>query len=174
MDGPGLRFPGLTTGIIVHGMTMTSASAAYACDITYGTNNELGFDYLRDNMKYSLDEMVQRGHTFAIVDEVDSILIDEARTPLIISGPTRRPLRPLQQIDTIIPKLDDEDFELDEKPARAPHRRRQRKDRAAAARGGLLKGTPSTTSRTSPSSTTSTKACGPQAFHARQGLHRPQ
>jgi preprotein translocase subunit SecA len=68
--------------------TTNSASAAYACDVTYGTNNEFGFDYLRDNMKYSLEKMVQRGHNFAIVDEVDSILIDEARTPLIISGPT--------------------------------------------------------------------------------------
>ena len=76
--------------------TTTQRRAQYACDVTYGTNNEFGFDYLRDNMKYSAAEMVQRGHYFAIVDEVDSILIDEARTPLIISGPARRPLRALQ------------------------------------------------------------------------------
>ncbi len=74
-----------------------SASAAYAADITYGTNNEFGFDYLRDNMKYELAQMVQRGHTYAIVDEVDSILVDEARTPLIISGPVRGQVRTLQR-----------------------------------------------------------------------------
>ncbi len=81
------RFLGLSVGVIVHGMDDSERKKAYACDITYGTNNEFGFDYLRDNMKYSLDEMVQRGFYYAIVDEVDSILIDEARTPLIISGP---------------------------------------------------------------------------------------
>ncbi len=90
-------FLGLTTGVIVHGMDDEQRKAAYACDVTYGTNNELGFDYLRDNMKYRLEDMVQRGHVFAIVDEVDSILIDEARTPLIISGPRcGRPLGLLQ------------------------------------------------------------------------------
>ena len=82
------RFLGLSTGVIVHGLTDDERRAAYAADITYGTNNEFGFDYLRDNMKYRLDEMVQRDFNFAIVDEVDSILVDEARTPLIISGPT--------------------------------------------------------------------------------------
>ncbi|HEY0033790.1 MAG TPA: DEAD/DEAH box helicase, partial [Devosia sp.] len=82
------NFLGLEWGIIVHGMTDAQRKAAYAADITYGTNNELGFDYLRDNMKYTREQMVQRGHEFAIVDEVDSILIDEARTPLIISGPS--------------------------------------------------------------------------------------
>jgi preprotein translocase subunit SecA len=81
-------FLGLTTGVIVHGLTDEERRAAYAADVTYGTNNEFGFDYLRDNMKYRLDEMVQRDFNFAIVDEVDSILVDEARTPLIISGPT--------------------------------------------------------------------------------------
>jgi preprotein translocase subunit SecA len=81
------KFLGLTVGCIVHGLDDAERKAAYACDVTYATNNELGFDYLRDNMKMSRDEMVQRGHAFAIVDEVDSILIDEARTPLIISGP---------------------------------------------------------------------------------------
>src|SRR4051812_34864485 len=80
-------FLGMTTGVIVHGLDDAERKTAYACDITYGTNNEYGFDYLRDNMKYRLEDMVQRGHFYAIVDEVDSILIDEARTPLIISGP---------------------------------------------------------------------------------------
>ena len=80
-------FLGLTVGVIVHGLDDEQRKAAYDCDITYGTNNEFGFDYLRDNMKYRLEDMVQRGHIYAIVDEVDSILIDEARTPLIISGP---------------------------------------------------------------------------------------
>src|SRR3569623_3575705 len=82
------KFLGLTVGIIVHGLDDTQRKQSYAADVTYGTNNEYGFDYLRDNMKYSRDQMVQRGHAYAIVDEVDSILIDEARTPLIISGPT--------------------------------------------------------------------------------------
>src|SRR5918995_1759538 len=81
------NFLGLSVGIIVHGLDDEERKAAYASDITYGTNNEYGFDYLRDNMKYRLEDMVQRGHFYAIVDEVDSILIDEARTPLIISGP---------------------------------------------------------------------------------------
>ncbi len=81
------NFLGLTVGVIVHGLDDEERKTAYACDITYGTNNELGFDYLRDNMKYRLEDMVQREHVYAIVDEVDSILVDEARTPLIISGP---------------------------------------------------------------------------------------
>ena len=81
------RFLGLSVGVIVHGLDDDERQQAYACDITYGTNNEFGFDYLRDNMKYELAQMAQRGHYYAIVDEVDSILIDEARTPLIISGP---------------------------------------------------------------------------------------
>src|SRR3954470_7604879 len=80
-------FLGMTTGVIVHGLDDAERKNSYACDITYGTNNEYGFDYLRDNMKYRLEDMVQRPHFYAIVDEVDSILIDEARTPLIISGP---------------------------------------------------------------------------------------
>ena len=90
------NFLGLTVGIIVHGLDDDERRRAYAADITYGTNNEFGFDYLRDNMKYELAQMVQRGHSFAIVDEVDSILIDEARTPLIISGPIGRQVGSLQ------------------------------------------------------------------------------
>ncbi|WP_292897426.1 MULTISPECIES: preprotein translocase subunit SecA [unclassified Nitratireductor] len=108
-------FLGLTTGVIVHGMSDEERRAAYACDVTYGTNNELGFDYLRDNMKYERDQMVQRGHSFAIVDEVDSILIDEARTPLIISGPLDDRSELYNRIDTFIPHLVEEDFEVDEK-----------------------------------------------------------
>jgi len=108
-------FLGLTTDTIVHGMDDAERKAAYACDITYATNNELGFDYLRDNMKYRMEDMVQRGHAFAIVDEVDSILIDEARTPLIISGPLDDRSDFYNTIDAYIPKLDKSDYEVDEK-----------------------------------------------------------
>ncbi len=106
---------GLSTGVIVHGLSDQERRAAYACDVTYGTNNELGFDYLRDNMKYHLEEMVQRGHSFAIVDEVDSILVDEARTPLIISGPSEDKSDLYNSLDRFIPELTGEDYELDEK-----------------------------------------------------------
>jgi len=109
-------FLGLTTGVIVHGLDDAERKQAYGCDITYGTNNEYGFDYLRDNMKYRLEDMVQRGHFYAIVDEVDSILIDEARTPLIISGPLDDRSEFYNTIDTFLPKLDKvTDFEVDEK-----------------------------------------------------------
>jgi preprotein translocase subunit SecA len=108
-------FLGLTTGIIVHGIDDEQRKKAYDCDVTYGTNNELGFDYLRDNMKYRLEDMVQRGHAYAIVDEVDSILVDEARTPLIISGPLDDRSEFYNTIDTFIPNLTKEDYELDEK-----------------------------------------------------------
>ena len=109
------RFLGLTVGVIVHGMSDEERSEAYGCDVTYATNNELGFDYLRDNMKYEREQMVQRGHNFAIVDEVDSILIDEARTPLIISGPLDDRSELYNTIDTYIPQLSEEDYEVDEK-----------------------------------------------------------
>ena len=109
------RFLGLSVGVIVHGLYDNERRQAYAADITYGTNNEFGFDYLRDNMKYSLGEMVQRGHRYAIVDEVDSILIDEARTPLIISGPTEDRSEFYKTIDTLMPLLRDEHYEHDEK-----------------------------------------------------------
>jgi len=109
-------FLGLTTGVIVHGLDDAERKAAYACDITYGTNNEYGFDYLRDNMKYRLEDMVQREHFYAIVDEVDSILIDEARTPLIISGPLDDRSDFYNTIDTFMPQLTKAaDFEVDEK-----------------------------------------------------------
>jgi preprotein translocase subunit SecA len=109
------NFLGLSVGTIVHGLSDEERRRSYACDVTYGTNNEYGFDYLRDNMKYSLDAMVQRGHNFAIVDEVDSILVDEARTPLIISGPTEDQSEFYRRVDALIPMLTKEDFELDEK-----------------------------------------------------------
>jgi preprotein translocase subunit SecA len=108
-------FLGMTTGVVVHGVDDEQRHAAYACDITYGTNNEFGFDYLRDNMKYDFAQMVQRGHHFAIVDEVDSILVDEARTPLIISGPTEDRSDLYVALDSLIPHLDRGDYDLDEK-----------------------------------------------------------
>jgi preprotein translocase subunit SecA len=109
------RFLGLTTGCIVHGLSDEERKEAYAADVTYGTNNEFGFDYLRDNMKYSTATMAQRGHAYAIVDEVDSILVDEARTPLIISGPTDDQTEIYSTVDRLMPALVEEDFELDEK-----------------------------------------------------------
>ncbi|HET9676710.1 MAG TPA: preprotein translocase subunit SecA, partial [Solirubrobacterales bacterium] len=99
------RFLGLTVGVIQHDMPDADRKVAYACDVTYGTNNEFGFDYLRDNMKFELEAMVQRPHHYAIVDEVDSILIDEARTPLIISGPSEESIDKYYRIDRIIPRL---------------------------------------------------------------------
>ena len=109
------RFLGLKVGCIVHGLNDTQRREQYAADVTYGTNNEYGFDYLRDNMKYATAQMVQRGHNFAIVDEVDSILIDEARTPLIISGPTEDNSNLYKIIDAFMPELLAEHFELEEK-----------------------------------------------------------
>jgi preprotein translocase subunit SecA len=109
------KFLGLTVGTIVHGLDDEQRKAAYDCDVTYGTNNELGFDYLRDNMKYTMEDMVQRGHVYAIVDEVDSILIDEARTPLIISGPLDDRSEFYNTIDSYIPALEKGDYEVDEK-----------------------------------------------------------
>ena len=109
------KFLGMKVGVILHGLDDGERKAAYACDITYGTNNEYGFDYLRDNMKYELAAMVQRGHRYAIVDEVDSILVDEARTPLIISGPLDDRSDLYTTIDRIVVTLEASDFELDEK-----------------------------------------------------------
>ena len=109
------EFLGLTVGCIIPNVSEPERKAAYAADITYGTNNEFGFDYLRDNMKFEAERMVQRDFNFAIVDEVDSILVDEARTPLIISGPAETSSELYQTIDTYIPKLEPEDYEKDEK-----------------------------------------------------------
>ncbi len=109
------KFLGLTVGVIVHGLSDEERRAAYACDVTYATNNELGFDYLRDNMKYERNQMVQRGHNYAIVDEVDSILVDEARTPLIISGPLEDRSEMYNTVDAFLLKLQASDYEVDEK-----------------------------------------------------------
>ena len=108
-------FLGLTTGTIVHDMDDEQRKAAYACDITYGTNNEFGFDNLRDKMKYYPEQLVQRGHNYAIVDEVDSILIDEARTPLIISGASDESTELYQAMDDVVAHLDPDDYTVDEK-----------------------------------------------------------
>jgi len=110
---------GLTTGVVYPQQPDDEKKAAYAADVTYATNNELGFDYLRDNMKAELSQMFQRPHNFAIVDEVDSILIDEARTPLIISGPAQDRSELYIAIDKIIPGIQDDHFELDEKTRQA-------------------------------------------------------
>jgi len=114
--GPIYKFLGLTVGVIVHGLDDPERREAYHCDITYGTNNEFGFDYLRDNMKFTLDDYVQREFNYAIVDEVDSILIDEARTPLIISGPSEESTDKYYKINQIIPRLKkDKDYSIEEK-----------------------------------------------------------
>ncbi len=110
------KFLGLTVGVIQHGLDDDERRESYGSDITYGTNNEFGFDYLRDNMKFDLAHCVQRPHQYAIVDEVDSILIDEARTPLIISGPSEESTDKYYRLDKIIPKLRrDIDYQVDEK-----------------------------------------------------------
>ena len=135
------NFLGLSTGIIVHGLTDQQRRDSYAADITYGTNNEFGFDYLRDNMKYSRAQMVQRGHSFAIVDEVDSILVDEARTPLIISGPSEDRSELYIKINSLMPIIGEGDFELDEKHRAATFTDQGvEKLEAALAEAGLLKG----------------------------------
>jgi preprotein translocase subunit SecA len=114
--GPIYQFLGLSVGVIGHDMPEPERRAAYQSDITYGTNNEFGFDYLRDNMKYTLEDCVQRSHHFAIVDEVDSILVDEARTPLIISGPSEESTDKYYKIDKLIPRLvREQDYKIDEK-----------------------------------------------------------
>jgi preprotein translocase subunit SecA len=114
--GPVYKFLGLSVGVIVHGLDDDERKIAYASDVTYGTNNEFGFDYLRDNMKYSIDECVHREYNYAIVDEVDSILIDEARTPLIISGPAEESTDKYYKINRLIYQLKkDKDFMVDEK-----------------------------------------------------------
>jgi preprotein translocase subunit SecA len=111
------HFLGMTVGVIVHGLDDDQRRAQYAADITYGTNNEFGFDYLRDNMKYRLEDMVQRDFDFGIVDEVDSILIDEARTPLIISGPAEDSSDLYRQVDAVVKELvkDASTYDKDEK-----------------------------------------------------------
>ncbi len=152
------RALGLSVGVIVHDLDDEQRRAAYGADITYGTNNEFGFDYLRDNMKYDLANCVQRGHHFAIVDEVDSILIDEARTPLIISGPSEESTDKYAKIDKIIPKLI-QDIDL--------HHRRKTSHRHAHRRGlqpsaNACSASPTCpTRRTSTSCITCTRPCAP-------------
>ena len=109
------EFLGLNVGCVVPGINDEERKKAYNCDITYGTNNEFGFDFLRDNMKFEINQIVQRSFNFGIIDEVDSILIDEARTPLIISGPTEDNSELYNTVNNLIPKLKDEDMEIDEK-----------------------------------------------------------
>ena len=157
------RFLGLTTDCILHGLTDEERRAAYAADVTYGTNNEFGFDYLRDNMKYDRESMVQRPFNFSIVDEVDSILIDEARTPLIISGPTEDNSELYIQVDRLVAQLTEDDWEKDEKsPPGHSHRGRHGEYREQAP-GRRASGTaaPCTTSRTSRSFTMSIRRSGP-------------
>ena len=114
--GPIYNLLGMSVGVVVHGQEDEERSAAYKTDVTYGTNNEFGFDFLRDNMKFELDGCVQRSHHYAIVDEVDSILVDEARTPLIISGASEESTEKYYRIDKVIPSLNQKDhFEVDEK-----------------------------------------------------------
>jgi preprotein translocase subunit SecA len=109
------NFLGLTSGFINNDQTDVERKKNYNCDITYATNSELGFDYLRDNMKYSIDEKVQRGHHYSIVDEIDSCLIDEARTPLVISGAAEDKTNQYLAIDKLINQLNNNDYEIDEK-----------------------------------------------------------
>ncbi|MBF0167041.1 MAG: preprotein translocase subunit SecA [Alphaproteobacteria bacterium] len=136
------RFLGLSVGCIVHGLDDPERQAAYACDVTYGTNNELGFDYLRDNMKFRKSEIVQRPFNYAIVDEVDSILIDEARTPLIISGPTEDNSELYMQVDKLIPQLDASHYEKDEKQRAVTFTETGvERMEALLAEAGLMKGT---------------------------------
>ena len=123
------------------GSTTSERRQAYACDITYGTNNEFGFDYLRDNMKYEMAHMVQRGHAYAIVDEVDSILVDEARTPLIISGPSEDRSGLYASVDTLIPQAGARGLRHRREAAHGqPHRSRQRARRGDAARNRRAEG----------------------------------
>jgi preprotein translocase subunit SecA len=154
------KFLGLSVGVIVHGLDDSERKLAYGCDITYGTNNEYGFDYLRDNMKYRLEDMVQRGHFYAIVDEVDSILIDEARTPLIISGPLDDRSDFYNTIDSFFPKLDKSDYDVDEKQRTVTLTEAGMEKLENLAMPASSRASRSTTSRTSPSSITSTRRCG--------------
>jgi preprotein translocase subunit SecA len=167
-------FLGLRTGVIVHGLSDAQRRAAYACDITYATNNELGFDYLRDNMKYERGQMVQRGHFFAIVDEVDSILVDEARTPLIISGPLDDKSDLYTPIDAFIPQLVEADYELDEKQRSANFSEVGTRRWKTCCAGRPAQGRESLYDVENVAIVHHVQqgAEGPQALPARQGLHR--
>ena len=170
------KFLGLTVGVIVHGLDDEERRQAYACDITYGTNNEFGFDYLRDNMKYEMGHMVQRGHAFAIVDEVDSILVDEARTPLIISGPSEDRSGLYAAVDTMIPRLVREDYDIDEKQRTVNLTEAGNEHAEAMLRGnGRPEGGLALRGRERDAGASRQPgAARAQAVLARQGLHRPQ
>ena len=170
------KFLGLSVGVIVHGLTDDERHAAYAADVTYATNNELGFDYLRDNMKYDRQSMVQRGHNYAIVDEVDSILVDEARTPLIISGPLEDRSEMYNTIDAFMLKLDPADYEIDEKQRTCDlHRGRHREAGEHAARGGPPQGRVALRRRERRHRAPRQQCAeGASAVPEGQGLHRPQ
>ena len=163
------RFMGLSVGCILHGLDDAERKEAYGADVTYGTNNEFGFDYLRDNMKFQLDELVQREFYYAIVDEVDSILIDEARTPLIISGPAEKSTQLYQKVDRIIPRLaKNTHYSVDEKSRTA--------NLTDEGRGGLRKdparGQPLRPALHGDFAPHTAGAQGPHPFQARRRLHR--
>ena len=153
--GPIYRFLGLTVGVIKNQQDPTEKRAAYRCDITYGTNNEFGFDYLRDNLAFSLDDHVQRGLAFAIVDEVDSILIDEARTPLIISGPAEENDELYMRVNKLVPRL--------------KKQKRRGRARAASSSPATTRSTKSRSRRTSPrpATSTSSSSCSSRACCAK-------
>ncbi len=165
------RFLGLETDVILSGMTPAQRRAAYNADITYGTNNEFGFDYLRDNMTHSLDDLVQRGHNFAIVDEVDSILIDEARTPLIISGPADASSKWYAEFARIAPLLEER------RPLRGRHP--QAHGRRARGRGRIRRGSaryrqPVRSGEFAARELPEQRHQGQGALRQGQGLHRPR
>ena len=170
------RFLGMSTGIIVHGIDDDQRRQAYAADITYGTNNEYGFDYLRDNMKYDLASMVQRGHAFAIVDEVDSILVDEARTPLIISGPSDDKSDLYNSIDKLLPGLVKEDYEVDEKQrtANLTEVGNEHIEELLRSAGILTEGSLYESSNATLVHHVQQGLKAHKLFQPRQGLHRPQ
>src|SRR5450759_2072592 len=167
------NFLGLTVGVIVHGLDDEQRKKAYDCDVTYGTNNELGFDYLRDNMKYRLEDMVQRGHIYAIVDEVDSILIDEARTPADHFRPARRPFRILQHHRHLYPAARQDRLRGRRKAAhRDLDRSRHGEARAALAHGRRAQRRVALRCRERlRRPPRQPGAAGAQAVPARQGLH---
>ena len=174
----------MTVGVIRSQQDQAEKRAAYACDVTYGTNNEFGFDYLRDNLAYRLEDRVQRGLSFAIVDEVDSILIDEARTPLIISGPAEGGTELYLRIDKLVPSLVRQkeedgpgDFTVDEKAKQvAYHRGRPRARRAAdgRARAAARGREPLRRGQYPPHAPPERGAARARDLQARCGIHRAQ
>ena len=170
------KFLGMSVGVIVHGLDDEERRQAYAADITYGTNNEFGFDYLRDNMKYDMAQMVQRGHNFAIVDEVDSILVDEARTPLIISGPSEDRSGLYVGVNALIPQLKREDYEIDEKQrtVNLTEVGNEHVEALLRAAGMLKEGFALRGRQRDPRPSRQSGVARAQAVPARQGLYRSQ